>query len=323
MITPMRVLSLFDGISCGRVAFARAGIPVESYDAYEIDRYATEVSRKNHSDITQHGDVKTADFSQYAGVDILIAGSPCQGFSLAGKGLNFEDPRSRLYFEFERALKESDPKYFLLENVPMKREYADFITERLGVTPIVIDSALVSAQRRRRVYWTNIPSVTQPVNREVELQSIIHENTSTDKINLEEYKISACSCADILEKEVTAGKVLKSRKRSDRYLVHGERVQLGKPGNYVFGCLTPDRINKRQMGQRFNDGKKFYTLTALDRHGILTQGYIRRITPVECERLQTLPDNYTEGIPEPQRYKCLGNGWTVDVITHIFSHIPS
>ena len=148
----MKVLSLFDGISCGMVALERAGIPVERYVAYEIDQPAITISRKNYPQIEQCGDVTKADFTQYQGFDLLIGGSPCQGFSIAGKQLNFDDPRSKLYFEFERALIEAKPKYFLLENVKMKKEYADVITERLGVQPIEINSNLVSAQNRKRIY---------------------------------------------------------------------------------------------------------------------------------------------------------------------------
>lgn len=319
----MRVLSLFDGISCGRVAFDRAEIPVESYAAYEIDKHAITISKKNHQDITHFGNVIKANFAIHKGIDILIGGSPCQGFSVAGKQLNFEDPRSRLYFEFERALKQAKPRYFLLENVCMKQEFADIISERLGVYPVMINSALLSAQGRKRLYWTNIPGVTQPKDRGIELRDIIHESNPRDKINIEPYKIPADKCIEILEKEVERGKVLRSSRGLERYFVHGRLVKIGRPGDYVFGCLTPDRVNKRQNGQRFNTGEKFYTLTAMDKHGILTNGYIRRATPIECERLQTLPDNYTAGVPESQRYKCLGNAWTVDVIAHILSHIPS
>ena len=152
----MKVLSLFDGISCGMVALERAGIPVERYVAYEIDPNAIAISKKNYPETEHCGDVTKADFTQYSGFDLVIAGSPCQGFSVAGKQLNFIDPRSRLYFEFERALQEVKPKYFLLENVKMKKEYSDIITLRLGVKPNEINSNLVSAQSRNRTYWTNI-----------------------------------------------------------------------------------------------------------------------------------------------------------------------
>ena len=324
----MKVLSLFDGISCGMVAFERAGIPVERYVAYEIETNAIKISQKNYPKIEHCGDVTTADFSQYSDFDILIGGSPCQGFSIAGKQLNFIDPRSRLYFEFERALKEAKPKYFLLENVKMKKEYADIITQRLGVQPIEINSNLVSAQNRKRIYWTNIPGVKEPEDLGILLEDIVHERVG-DAIDLEPYKVPFTSALNILDKEVEAGKIGYFRKDSQAnrvYSIHGKAVTLcgeaggaaAKMGQYLFGCLTPDRENKRQCGQRFNNGEKFYTLTAQDKHGVLVEGYIRKLTPIECERLQTLPDGYTDGVKEPQRYKCLGNGWTVDVIAHIF-----
>lgn len=327
----MRILSLFDGISCGMVALNRAGVPVDCYIAYEIDPYAIRVSQKNYPQIEHCGDVKEADFSQYEGFDVVMAGSPCQGFSIAGKQLNFEDPRSRLYFEFERALREIKPKYFLLENVKMKKEIADIISERLGVQPVEINSNLVSAQNRKRLYWTNIPGLVPPEDKNLVLSHIVHENTGDD-VDLEPYKVPFTDALKILDKEVYAGKIGYFRQDSQAnriYSIHGKGVTLcgeagggaAKMGQYLFGCITPDRLEKRQCGQRFNDGKKFYTLTTQDKHGVLIDGYIRKLTPIECERLQTLPDDYTEGIPEPQRYKCLGNGWTVDVIAHILRGI--
>ena len=323
----MKVLSLFDGISCGMVALERAGIQVDRYVAYEIDPYAIKVSKKNYPQIEHCGDVTTADFTQYEGFDLVIGGSPCQGFSIAGKQLNFNDPRSRLYFEFERAVKEVKPKYFLLENVKMKKEFADVITERLGVEPIEINSNLLSAQNRKRIYWTNIPGVTTPTDLGILLEHIVHESKGDD-IDLEPYKVPFEQSLKILDKEIYEGKVgyFRSDSQANRvYSIHGKAVTLcgeagggaAKMGQYLFGCITPDRENKRQNGQRFNTGEKFYTLTAQDKHGVLVDGYIRKVTPIECERLQTLPDGYTDGIPNPQRYKCLGNGWTVDVIAHI------
>lgn len=312
----MNVLSLFDGISCGMVALERAGIQVERYVAYEIDSHAIKVSEKNYPQIEHCGDVQSADFTQYEGFDILIGGSPCQGFSVAGKQLNFDDPRSRLYFEFERALREAKPKWFLLENVCMKQEFADIITDRLGVEPIEINSRLVSAQNRKRLYWTNIPGVGQPPDKGIMLRDIVHEFTG-EKIDLSAYKIPDDRALEIIEKEVEKGKV---RQDGEGYIIHDSYVEIGKTGSYLYGCITPERVNKRQNGQRFNNGEKFYTLTALDKHGLLVDGYLRRATPVECERLQTLPDGYTDCVLESQRYKSLGNGWTVDVIAHILRH---
>ena len=309
-------------------------------------------------------------------IDLLLGGSPCQGFSFAGKQLNFSDPRSKLFFDYVKALEILKPKYFLLENVKMKKEYEDIITQHLGVKPIEINSALVSAQNRKRLYWTNIPGVTQPEDKGIMLKDIIHEcefysvtnqgksiKKPIDKAHtlmardykgfgnqemtgvfewLNEYIVPFDQTLKILDKEVEKGKVGYFGKDSQGnrvYYIHDKAVTLcgnaggkgAKTGLYLFGCITPDRVNKRQDGQMFNDGNKFYTLTAQDRHGVLVEGYIRKLTPIECERLQTLPDNYTaigviDGkeipISNTQRYKMLGNGWTVDVIAHILSFIP-
>ena len=325
----MRVLSLFDGISCGRVALERAGIPVEKYYASEIDKYAIQISKKNYPDIIQIGDCTQVDFAKFRGeIDLVIGGSPCQGFSFAGKQLNFNDPRSKLFFEFVRAVETIKPKYFLLENVKMKQEFQDVISEQLGVQPIEINSALVSAQNRKRLYWTNIPNVTVPQDKGILLKDIVHEYHG-DIIDLEKYIVPFDKTLVILEKEIQRGKIgyFRCDSQANRvYDIHGKAVCLcgdagggaAKMGQYLFGCLTPDRVDKRQNGQRFNLGDKFYTLTAQDIHGILLLGYIRKLTPIECERLQTLPDNYTAGVSDTQRYKMLGNGWTADVIAHIF-----
>lgn len=371
----MNVLSLFDGISCGQVALQRAGIHVENYYASEIDKYAIETTKKNHPKTIQAGDIKNIRGADFRHIDMLIGGSPCQGFSFAGKQLNFEDPRSKLFFEYVRLLEETNPRYFLLENVKMKKEYQDVISSYLGVEPIEINSALVSAQNRKRMYWTNIPDITQPKDKGVLLKDIVHENfdeilfdinvnkfnvnpsgngmngnvysvnklksntLTTNKgegqkiaIPLNEYIVPFNKTLQILDKEVEKGKVGYFRQDSQAnrvYYIHGKAVTLcgdagggaDKMGQYLFGCITPDRVNKRQNGQRFSEGNKFYTLTAQDQHGVLIEGYIRKLTEIECERLQTLPDDYTEGVSKAQRYKMLGNGWTVDVIAHLLQNI--
>lgn len=337
----INVLSLFDGISCGMVALERAGIKVNNYYASEINKHAIRVSEKNYPNIIRVGDVMGIKYKNgclytdngvlKAEIDLLIGGSPCQGFSFAGKQLNFEDPRSKLFFEYARILKEVRPKYFLLENVKMKKEYQDVITDYLDVEPIEINSNLVSAQNRKRIYWTNIPGVSRPDDSGVMLEDIVHEYRDKNT-NLLPYIVPFDKSLIILDKEVQKGKIgyFRSDSQANRvYSIHGKAVTLcgeagggaAKMGQYLFGCITPERIEKRQNGQRFNDGKKFYTLTAQDRHGVLVDGYIRKLTPVECERLQTLTDGYTDGSSEPQRYKMLGNGWTVDVIVHILKHM--
>lgn len=334
----MNVLSLFDGISAGRLALIRAGIKVDKYYASEIDKNAIKIAQHNFPDTIQLGDVTKIDFSQFKGrIDMIIGGSPCVGFSPAGKGLNFEDVQSKLFFNYLEAIKVIQPKYFLLENVKMKKEWEDTITKYMGVTPIAINSELVSAQNRKRLYWTNIPNIVQPEDKGIILADIVHEKVDNyTQEQLQPYIIDPDKALTILEKETEKGKIgyygIDSQ-GTRVYSIHGKSVTLvgtaggmgGKTGLYLFGCLTPDRINKRQNGQRFNEGKKFYTLTAQDSHGILIDGYIRKLTPTECERLQTMPDGYTdiEGISKTARYKALGNGWTVDVIAHIFSFIPA
>ena len=178
----MNVLSLFDGMSCGRIALDRLGIKVDNYYASEIDKYAMKVSEANYPDIIQVGDVTELDTSTLPNIDLIMGGSPCQGFSFAGKQLAFDDPRSALFFEFVRCVKELKPKYFLLENVRMKKEYLDIISEHMGVEPIMINSALVSAQNRVRYYWTNIPGVEQPEQRGIVLRDIL-ENKKIDGLS--------------------------------------------------------------------------------------------------------------------------------------------
>ena len=273
-------------------------------------------------------------FSRRHQLSVSLGATAQQGFSFAGKQLNFNDHRSKLFFEFVRALKAIRPKYFLLENVKMKKEYENIISSELGVNPVEINSSLVSAQNRKRLYWTNW-SITKPKDKGILLKNIVHENTcSKEQIYdiIKDYIVPFDQTLKILDKEVEKGKVGYFRKDSQAnrvYYIHGKAVTLcgdagggaAKMGQYLFGCITPDRINKRQNGQRFSDGQKFYTLTAQDRHGVLIEGYVRKLTPTECERLQTLPDGYTEGVSNSQRYKTLGNGWTVDVLAHIFSQI--
>ena len=328
----MNVLSLFDGISCGQVALERAGIQVDNYYASEINKYAIQVTQKNYPNTIKLGDVTKLNGKSLPKIDLLLGGSPCQGFSFAGKQLNFNDSRSKLFFEYVRILKEVKPTYFLLENVKMKKEYQDVISGLLGVEPIEINSSLVSAQNRKRLYWTNIPNVVLPKDKGILLQDIVCERTKEEHVDLAKYIVPFDKTLQILDNEVKRCKIGYFRQDSQAnrvYTIHGKAVTLcgeagggaAKMGQYLFGCITPDRVNKRQNGQRFNDGNKFYTLTAQDEHGVLVQGYIRKLTPVECERLQTLPDEYTSGISDSQRYKCLGNGWTVDVIVNILSNI--
>ena len=322
--TGFNVLSLFDGMSCGQIALQRAGIKVENYFASEIDKYAIQVAKHNYPNTKHIGsvvDVKGSDLPQ---IDLLIGGSPCQGFSFAGKQLNFDDPRSKLFFEFVRLKNECNPTYFLLENVKMKKEYEDIITEYLGVKPIAINSELFSAQDRKRIYWTNINFKALPTENKLTVEDILEDEVDV------KYYIEPKRSVVICENEVKKRKIafIWSNSQGNRiYNIHGKSVCLcgeggglgAKTGLYALPCLTPDRLEKRQTGRRFKpSNSKFYTLTAMDKHGIMTDNFIRKLTPIECERLQTVPDNYTKIASDNQRYRMLGNGWTVDVIAHIF-----
>jgi DNA (cytosine-5)-methyltransferase 3A len=321
------VLSLFDGMSCGQIALQRAGIKVENYFASEIDKYAIQVAKHNFPNTKHIGSVVDVKGNDLPKIDLLIGGSPCQGFSFAGKQLNFDDPRSKLFFEFVRLKNECNPTYFLLENVKMKKEYEDIITEYLGVKPIAINSELFSAQDRKRIYWTNIDFKPLPTENSLTVEDILEEVVDS------KYCIEPKRSVVICENEVKKRKIafIGSNSQGNRiYNIHGKSVCLcgeggglgAKTGLYALPCLTPDRLEKRQNGRRFKpSNSKFYTLTAMDKHGILTDNFIRKLTPIECERLQTVPDNYTEIVSDNQRYRMLGNGWTVDVISHIFNGI--
>jgi len=305
----MKILSLFDGISCGMLALQRAGIEVDVYDAYEIDRNAIKVSQKNFPQIRHHGNVLNADFSRYEGYDLLMGGSPCQGFSFAGKQLNFDDPRSKLFFEFVRALEIVKPKYFLLENVAMKKEYEDVITKCLGVEPIIINSSLVSAQNRVRLYWTNIPGVQPPKDRGITLTDI-----------LEDIDVDGCAKGErpLLNKGCIIGRRLNAEGHREDYNKNIECVQcleIRASNIDKSNCLTT--VDKDNVLSPMPIGRH------PDAYGLKTGKRLpfRAYTRRECERLQTLPDGYTDGIGDIAAKKALGNGWTVDVIAHIFSYL--
>lgn len=312
----MNVLSLFDGISCGMVALKRAGIKVDKYYSSEIDKYAIKVSQKNFPEIIRLGDVtkiSESDLQSLGQIDLLIGGSPCQNFSFSGrakgattkqgieittleqylqlKEAEFEfEGSSYLVWEFIRILNEVKPKYFLLENVKMAKKWQDVISNSLGVQPILINSALVSAQNRPRLYWTNIPNIEQPNDKNLYLKDVLKDEYS--------------------EKEIL------SKLIQDRF----QKID----SNYAYGTTKPEF---RTIGQRdyvFSDNNKMGCLTATDYKQpkqVFHNGVLRKISPIEAELLQTLPENYTEGISNTQRFKCIGNGWTVDVISHILKNI--
>lgn len=287
----MNVLSLFDGMSCGQIALQKLGIKVNNYFASEIDKYAIKVSYENFPNTIHLGDVSKIDFKSLPKIDLLIGGSPCQGFSFAGKQLNFNDPRSALFFEYVRALHETKPKYFLLENVVMKQEYQDVISEHLGVKPVFINSSLLSAQNRKRLYWTNL-SIDPVDDKKIVLSDIIeHGLVDRDK--------SYCIDANYFK-----GTNLK------QYLNKARRqIVFEKPHGFIKGG--------------FSEKEKFPTIrpATKDNYAILDGFKFRKLSVLECKRLQTVPDDYKMNVSNSQAYKMLGNGWTVDVIVHILKGV--
>ena len=452
---PLRVLSLFDGISCGQVALERAGIPVEVYYASEIDKYAIQVTQKNYPNTIQLGDVEKIDFTQYEGkIDLLIGGSPCTNLSIAGNHKGLEGDESRLFWEYVRAIKECKPKYFLLENVEsMSDKDKEIISQELGCYPIMINSSLVSAQNRKRYYWFNwglmqynlfgFPTcdIPQPKDKGILLKDILESSlsyqgksdcltaryqgatfphdyfrnqrtqiaepvcvnsqsgrgdnpTAQPSIQDRIYDVNAKSTSlttsflpniaepviyqlpqGYNEGDLKRGKcpTLTTSRWQDNNLLLTPYVQkkyeefaeekgfipemfnpynkqeirektptLTAQGNTQTSSSTvmlfqPIRLQEYEKSK--GQAQRVYSIqgksvvlnangggqggkTGLYKIDLPDGEYIiRKLTPVECERLQTLPDNYTEGISNSQRYKCIGNGWTVDVIAHIFKHI--
>ena len=303
----MRVLSLFDGMSCGQIALNRCGIEYESYFASEIEEAAIKVTMSNYPNTIQLGDVRNINTNNISDIDLLIGGSPCQSFSFAGKqkgmstkdnveiltlehylelkeqGFEFEG-QSYLFWEYMRILTEIKPKYFLLENVKMSNKWKTILTNAIGVEPILINSSLVSAQNRERLYWTNIPNVTQPEDRGILLSDVLEETVSS------------------------------------AYNIKDERVQtLMKFVKEDYQTINKTPTLTTELAH--STGKNFYPKVLKELYCIL--GHYRRLTPLECERLQTVPDNYSNCVTDTHRYRMLGNGWTVNVISHIFSHIPN
>jgi DNA (cytosine-5)-methyltransferase 3A len=283
----INVLSLFDGMSCGQLALRRASIKYHNYYASEIEEHAIKVTQHHFPSTIQVGDVTKLRASNLPKIDLLIGGSPCQSFSNAGNGKGFEG-ESGLFWEYVRLLRELKPKYFLLENVKMKKEWQDIISNQLGVQPIKINSNLVSAQNRERLYWTNIPNINQPENKGVYIE-------------------------DILDSQF-----------DEKYWLPERNSNLLR--NKVDLTNAPDICCIDVYNKKFKKDRKSPTLT-LPHHNSLRlyqNGKIRKLTPTECERLQTLPVGYTNvGIADIHRYSMIGNGWTVDVIAHIFKGLKN
>jgi site-specific DNA-cytosine methylase len=288
IIRPLNVLSLFDGISCGQIALNKANIPYNNYFASEIDKNAIKVTQYNYPDTIQLGGVTRVKGFDLPNIDLLIGGSPCQGFSFAGKLLNFDDPRSKLFFEYVRLLKETKPKYFLLENVVTKKSFINIISCELGVYPIKINSSLVSAQNRTRLYWTNIKGITHISDMGITFRDIMD--------------------LDLTNYEYIPNEITLNRKYTRNYLQYdinrkGHRSQ-SQRAYYLdnkHGCLCT---------------KAYSNAKVLD-----DKGRIRKITRNEAERLQCVPDGYTNSVSRNRALSLLGNGWTVDVVAHILSNI--
>ena len=310
----MNVLSLFDGMSGGQLALQKAGLQVDKYYSCEIDEYAQSVTRYNFPNTIFLGDVTKVDFSKLKDIDIVIAGSPCQDLSFAkGNGKGLEGSRSSLFYKFVEAIEVCKPEYFLLENVKMKQEWKDIISDLLGVQPIFINSADFSAQNRQRLYWTNIPVYTwTPCNDK--LQDILE----TGQVDRDK---SHCLDANYFK----GGNLKSYFEKHRRQLVFNRCIQVGEAD-----------IKGRDILKRvYSPEGKAPTLTTCGGGHREPKVYVpplqwRKLTPIECERLQTVPDNYTSKgirdgkevkISNPQRYKMLGNGWTINVIAHIFKSL--
>ena len=296
----MNVLSLFDGMSCGQIALNRLGIGINNYYAAEIDKYAIEITQKNYPDTIQLGDVtKWQDWDiDWSSIDLVSGGFPCQAWSIAGKQQGDRDPRGMLFWtmlDIIKKVRESNPDaYFLMENVKMKKEFEEYITNHtvaaLGrVEKHLINSSLVSAQSRQRYYWTNIPNIVQPEDKGKVLEDVLISKYSI----LEDFRVERTPNPELLRKTPNYWQFDRSGK--------GYSSQ-------------QDRVRRTDVPSN--------TLSA--GHSSIPQIWVncphtfRKLTPIECERLQTVPDGYTEGVSNSQRYKMLGNGWTVDVIKHIY-----
>ena len=396
----MKVLSCFDGMSCGQIALNRANIKIDKYFASEIDKYAIKVTMANYPNTIQLGDITKIKAINLPKIDLLIGGSPCQGFSLAGKQLNFNDERSKLFFEFVRLweeIKKRNPEAkFMLENVNMKKSYMAIISKYMGVFPVRINSNLVSAQNRDRWFWTNIKTtkwglfgdltsdIPQPKDKKILLKDILQPDNEINKkyylskkvaenlmnwsnrnqakgngfkleIKTPEEKstpiitgsmksastyiktnIKGIPKADQMKAACLTAGAHSGGNHSDIDLILNfdfprdkqyiclalKRTDYGKKirKEYESGKVKAKRKTIQQLELR-NDGNT-NPLTTVQKDNILTDGYkLRRLTPIECERLQTVTDNYTNHVSDSQRYKMLGNGWTVDIIAHIFKYL--
>lgn len=285
----MNVLSLFDGMSCGRIALERLGMPVENYYASEIDKYAIEIAKKNYPNTKHIGsviDVKGEDLPQ---IDLLIGGSPCQDFSsLKFERKELQGEKSKLFYEYLRILKEVKPKYFLLENVRMKKQSKLELDNYLGVSGVLINSNEFTAQNRERYYWTNIP-LNKIINKNISIDTIVSHDAD------EKYY-----CKEHQSKHYNNCKYLENGNTIEVIDFYNKSIKYSKAN-----CITPHSFRCDRSATNI----------------LKINGRLRKLTENECETLQGVPKDYTKGVSSGQRYKLLGNGWTVDVIAHILDGI--
>jgi len=321
----MVIISLFDGMSCGQIASSVFNIENIKYYASEIDPYAIEITQKNFPNTIQIGDVSKVSYNngilytengefEIGKVDLLIGGSPCTGFSKAGKKLNFDDPHSKLFFEYARIKDEMKPTHFLLENVKMKDEHINVITEYMGVNHIEINSNLLTAQNRVRLYWTNIEGIEEPKNKNIVLSDILDRNVKSKKKNIIRLKGSYFSELGLKEFHTDCvGFTTITRFRPGK---EGEKKWVKKWDETIVqrGHKHPTLTTSHSSLVKIN-GNEYDISKPFD------NCIIRKVTVEESEKLQSVPLGYTEGVSNTQRYKMLGNGWTVDVIKHIFSYL--
>ena len=371
----MNVLSCFDGLSGGQIALKKLGIKVTSYYASEIDRYAIQVAQANFPNTMQVGDISKVDASSFNhDIDLLMGGSPCQGFSFAGKQLNFDDERSKLFFEFIRLRDELKPKYILLENVRMSKQSQDVISEYMGFECQALNSSKLSAQNRYRLYWFGVLvngkyeqiSIAPMKDLGIVMQDILEDGYATDAMTNVDGK-SHCLTA-----RYNGAVWWNSIERKQRTMVLKDNPTVSKDGLIRVGTADlrgHDSIKRvyaqegkaptlttmqgghrepkvavgRIVNRRLDDNgtrkdeqldlpftrqlevradEKSNCLTTVQKDNVLvSKDMWRKLTPLECERLQTIPYNYTNHVSNSQRYKMIGNGWTVDVIAHILKGI--
>ena len=312
----MNVLSLFDGISCACVALERCALPIETYTAVEIEKNATAISQKNYPEIIRHDDVRT--FHPTRHYDLLIGGSPCQDLSIAKKdrkGLGGD--RSGLFWEYIRIKNEAKPTWFVLENVAsMPKKDRDIITREMGVEPVMFNASLVSAQCRKRLFWTNIP-FELPDDRGILLKDILQPDAEVDERMVIKGK-AFCLTATYSKASPSEGEIQNSIQRKQRTMVFHKTAQTGRNDTKKLGYVGE---NDHQAKRVYDDNGKLPALNVVCNSMVKAEQKIRKLTPIECERLQGLPDNYTEGVATTNRYKCLGNAFNVDVVACILERL--